>query len=51
MLHNTGVGLGDYIKTMNTTFDFNFDLYQAVKQHGYINIEIKRSCQLKKASL
>ena len=28
--------VGDYINTMKTTFDFNFDLYQAVKQHGYI---------------
>ena len=24
-----------YIYTMKTTFDFNFDLYQAVKQHEY----------------
>ena len=28
-------GVGDYIKTMNTTFVFNFDLNQAVKEHGY----------------
>ena len=27
--------VGDYINTMKTTFDFNFDLYQALKQHGY----------------
>ena len=25
----------DYINTMKTTFVFNFDLTQAVKQHGY----------------
>ena len=25
----------DYINIMKTTFDFNFDLYQAVKQHEY----------------
>ena len=24
-----------FINTMKTTFDFNFDLYEAVKQHGY----------------
>ena len=24
-----------YINTMKTTFDLNFDLYQALKQHGY----------------
>ena len=27
--------VGDYINTMKTTFNFNFELYQAVKQHGY----------------
>ena len=27
--------VGDYINTMKTTFDFSFDLNQAVKQHGY----------------
>ena len=39
----------DYIKTMKTNFDFNFNLYKAVKQYGYahINIEVKISCQLK----
>ena len=31
----TVVLVGNYINTMKTTFDFNFDLYQAVKQHGY----------------
>ena len=25
---------GDYINIMKTTFDFNFDLYQAFKTHG-----------------
>ena len=24
-----------YINTIKTTFDLNFDLYQAFKQHGY----------------
>ena len=24
-----------YINAMKTTFDFNFDFYQALKQHGY----------------
>ena len=27
--------VGDYINTMKTTFDLNYDLYQAFKQHGY----------------
>ena len=27
--------VGDYINTMKTTFDFNFDLYQAFKHRGY----------------
>ena len=25
--------VGDYIESMKTTLDFNFDLYQAFKQH------------------
>ena len=29
--------VGDYINTMKTTFDFNFVLYQAFKQHEYTN--------------
>ena len=34
--------VGDYIDTMKTTFDLNFDLNQAVKQYGYTkNIEVK----------
>ena len=40
--------VGDYINTMKMTFDFNFDLNQAVKQHGHINIEVKKSYELKK---
>ena len=30
--------VGDNINTMKTTFECNFDLYQAVKQHGYTQI-------------
>ena len=30
--------LGDNINTMKTTFELNFDLYQAFKQHGYTKI-------------
>ena len=42
----------DYINILKTTFVFNFDLYQAFKQHGYTkNIETERSCQLKIFSL
>ena len=49
---NTMVGnyintmVGNYINTMRTTFGFNFDSYQGVKQHIiHINIEAKISCQ------
>ena len=27
--------VGDYINKMKTTFDFNFDLYKAFKQHAW----------------
>ena len=37
--------VGDYIITMKTTFALNFDLIQA---WIHINIEVKRSYQLKK---
>ena len=30
--------VGDYINKMKTTFDLNFDLHQAFKQHGYTKI-------------
>ena len=30
--------VGDNINIMKTTFEFNFDLYQAFKQHGYTKI-------------
>jgi len=33
-IENTVVG--DYIKIMKTTFNFNFDFHQGFKQHGYI---------------
>ena len=32
--------VGDHTNTIKTTLDLNFDLYQAVKQHGYIHINI-----------
>ena len=34
--YNTVVG--DNINIMKTTFECNFDLYQAFKQHGYTKI-------------
>ena len=34
--------VGDYINIVKTTFDFNFDLYQAFKQHGYTKTRNKR---------
>ena len=27
--------VGDYFNIMKTTFDFNFNLYQDIKQQGY----------------
>ena len=41
--------VADFINIMKTTFDFNFDLYQAFKQDVYCihkNMETKRSCRL-----
>ena len=32
---NANAMVGDVINTVKTTFDFNFDLYQPVKPHGY----------------
>ena len=32
IIYNTVIG--DYFNIMKTTFDINFDLYQAFKQHG-----------------
>ena len=33
---NQSTAVGDYINTMKTAFDFNFDLHQnCYKQHGY----------------
>ena len=28
--------VGNYINTMNSTFNLNFNVYQTLKQHGYI---------------
>ena len=46
--YNTVVG--DYINTRKATLDVNFGLYQAFKQHGFTNMETKRSGQLKSFS-
>ena len=46
----TMYSVSNYINTMKTTFDFNFDLYQAVKQI-HRNEEVKRSCLLKNLSM
>ena len=40
--------VGNYINTMRTTFDFNFDLYQAFKQHGYTKHGNKENLSIKK---
>ena len=34
--------VGDNINIMKTTFELNFDFYQAFKQHGYTKIWKKR---------
>ena len=45
-------GVGDNINTMKTTFDLNFDLYQAVKQlQIHINIESREAVNLKSLSM
>ena len=41
----------DYINIMKTTFDLNFDLYQAFKQHQYKKHGNKEKLSIKKASL
>ena len=44
--------VGDFINTMKTTFDFNFDLYQAFKQHGYTKTwKQRKAANLKSFSL
>ena len=43
--------VGEYINTMKTTFDFNFDLYQAFKQHERTYSGNKEMLSIKKASL
>ena len=43
--------VGDYINTMKTTVDLNFDLKQTVKQLGCTWIEVKRRYQSKSISL
>ena len=41
--------VGDNINIRKTTFELNFDIYQAFKQHGiYKNMKTKKSCQFKK---
>ena len=40
--------VGGFINTMKTTFDFNLDLYQAFKQHGYTKHGNKEKLSIKK---
>ena len=42
---------GDFINAMKTTFDFDFDLYQTFKQHGYTKNENKKKLQFISFSL
>ena len=46
-----GTVVGDNINIMKTTFELNFDLYQAFKQHGYTKYGNKEKLSIKKASL
>ena len=48
---NIWMMVGDYINKMKTTFDFNFDLYQAFNQHRYTNTQKEGEAVNKKASL
>ena len=41
--------VGDYINTIKTTFDLNFDLYQAFKQHRYTKNGNKEKLSFKKS--
>ena len=43
--------VGDYINIMKTTFDFNFNSYQAFKQHGYSKTRKQREYVNKSFSL
>ena len=43
--------VGDYINTMKTTFDFNFYLNEAVKQHDTHKHRSQKKLSNKKASL
>ena len=38
--------VGDNINIMKTTFELNFDFYQAFKQHGYTKIWKQREASL-----
>ena len=40
--------VGDYINTMKATLYFNFDLYQAFKQHEYTKTWKQTNIQFKK---
>ena len=40
--------VGDYINIIKTTFDFKFDLYQALKQHGHTKTWKQREAVKKK---
>ena len=43
--------VGDYINAMKTTFDFNLDWYQTLKQQGFTYTNIKEKLSIQKASL
>ena len=42
--------VGDLINTIKTTSDFNFNLYQPFKQHGYRYTYIQDKLSIKKVS-
>ena len=43
--------VGDTINIMKTTFELNFDFYQAFKQNEYTKTLTKEKLSIKKASL
>ena len=43
--------VGDFINIMKMTFDFNFDLYKAFKEHRYTKTSKQREAVIKSFSL
>ena len=50
-IQNPHTVVGDYINTMKTSYDFNFDLNQAVYSIDTLKYRSQRKISIKKASL